>query len=196
MQGFGADAEVFNKPAIGISLVGLLAVAFDAEQVRRMDGDQHAAAAFLCENFAPNLGDAYRSPQHPACRRSAKRYDEFGSYQCSLLIEPPAATIDLVGVRALVQTTLAALLEFEVLDCIGDEELDAIKAGISDRAVEDAASRSNERPTAQILVIARLFPDEHDASVARPLSRNNLSGILIKRATRTIDFRTVQLVEV
>jgi hypothetical protein len=83
-----------------------------------------------------------------------------------------------------------------VLDCIGNEELDAIKTGISDRAVEDAASRSNERPTAQILIIARLFPDEHDASVARPLSRNNLSGILIKRATPTIDFRTAQLVEV
>jgi hypothetical protein len=196
MQGFGADPEVFDKPAIGISLLGVVAVAFDAEQVGRMDGDQHAATAFQCENFAANLGNAYGSPQHSACRRSAKRYDKFGSYQRSLLIEPPAATIDLVGVRALVKTTLATFLEFEVLDCIGNKQLDAIKTGVSDRAVEDAASRPNERPTAQILVVARLFPDEHDASVARPLSRNNLSGILIKRAARTIAFRAAQLVQV
>jgi hypothetical protein len=196
MQGFGADPEVFHKPSIGISLLGRIRVAFDAKQVGRMDGDQHAATAFLCEDLSSNLGNAYRSPQHPACRRSAKRYDEFGSYQRSLLIEPPAATIDLVGVRALVQTTLATVLEFEVLDRIGNEELDAVKTGVSDRAVEDAASRANERPTAQILVIAGLFPDEHDASVARALSGNNLCGMLIKRATRTVGFRTAQLVQV
>jgi hypothetical protein len=95
-----------------------------------------------------------------------------------------------------VQAALATQLEFEVFDGIGDEDLDPIKASVSDRAVENAASRPNEGATAQILVIAGLFPGEHDPSVDRPLSGNNLSSVLIERTARTIRFCAAKLVQV
>ena len=94
------------------------------------------------------------------------------------------------------QAALATLLEFEVLDGIGDEDLDSIKAGVGDRAVEDAAGRPDEGAAAQILVIAGLFPDEHDASIERPLSWNNLGGVLVERTARTFRFCAAQLVQV
>jgi hypothetical protein len=45
-----------------------------------------------------------------------------------------------------VQTALATPLEFEVLDGIGDEDLDPIEAGVSGRAVENAAGPTKGRP--------------------------------------------------
>lgn len=196
MQSVGADPEVLDKPVIGFRLLSFSSVALDAEQVGWMDGDKHAGAARLRKDCTANLGKGDGSAQHATRRGDAKRHDEIGPYQGLLLIEPPPATIDFVGVRALVQATFATHLEFEVLDCVGDEELDPVKPRLSNRAVEDAAGRSNEGATAQILVIARLFPDEHDASIERPLSGNDLSGMLIERAARAVRFRAAKLVQV
>ena len=47
----------------------------------------------------------------------------------ALLIEPPLAAVDLVGVGAPVQTPLAAHLVLEVLHRIGDQHVLACKAG-------------------------------------------------------------------
>jgi hypothetical protein len=147
MQSCGADPEVLNKPVIGVSLLSLAGVVLDAEQVGRMDGDKHARAIRLREDFTANPGEGDGSAQHATRCCDAKRHDEIGPDQGSLLIEPPAATIDFVGVRALVQATLAAFLEFEMLDGIGDEDLDPIEAGVTDRAVENATSGpTNGRP--------------------------------------------------
>jgi hypothetical protein len=136
------------------------------------------------------------SAQDAARRRDAKRNDEIGPDHGSFLIEPPTAAINLVGVRTLVQAPLAALLEFEMFDRIGDEKLDSIKAGVGGRAVENAAGRPDEGMAAQIFLIARLFPDKHDAGVVRPLPGNNLGGVLIERTARTVRFCTAQLVQI
>ena len=195
MQSFGADPEILDEPVIGLRLLSLAGIALDAQQVGRMDGDKHGAARSR-EDFAANLGESDGSAQHATRRRDAKRNDEIGPYKGTLLIEPPAAAVDLVGARTLVQAALATLLEFEMFDGIGDEDLDLIQAGVSGRAVENATGRADEGATAQILVVARLFPDEHDASVEVPLSWNNLGGVLIERAARTFRFCAPQLVQI
>jgi hypothetical protein len=195
MQCIGADSEVPHKPVPSLRLLGLSGVALDAEQVGWMDGDKHVDAARRGKDFTANLGKGDGSAQHATRRGDAKGYDEIGPYEGSLLIEPPPATINLVGVRALVQPAFATHLEFEVLDRVGDEDPDLVKAGLSDRAVEDAASRSNKGATAQIFVIAGLLPDEHDASIERSLSGNDLSGMLIERAARTVRFCAAKLVK-
>jgi hypothetical protein len=194
MQGFGADAEVLDEPVIGFRLFSTAGVVLDAQQVGRMDGDKHGAAGRR-EDFAANLGESDGSAQYAARCRDAQGNDEIRLYQGALLIEPPTAPIDLVGVRTLVQAALASPLEFEMFDGIGDENLNPIKAGVSCRAVENAAGRPDEGATAQIFIIARLFPDEHDAGVERPLSGNNLSGVLIKRTPRAVRFCAAQLVQ-
>ena len=67
----------------------------------------------------------------------------------AFLIEPPAATFDLIGIRALVQATLSARLEFEVLDGVGDEYFAAIDTRFLDRLVEHPSGWSDERPARQ-----------------------------------------------
>jgi hypothetical protein len=134
-----------------------------------------------CERISPRtLARVTVLPSTPRAAVTPSATTRFGTDQGSLLIEPPAATIDFVSVRALVQAALATFLEFEVLDGIGDENPDPIEAGVTNRAVENATCRPDERAAAQILFVARLFPDEHDASIERPLSGNNLSGMQIR----------------
>ena len=75
----------------------------------------------------------------------------------ALAIEPPFAALDLIGVRALVQAPLAAHLELEVLDSIGDEDVVARNAGVRQRLIEHAAGRADERLAGEIFLVARLF---------------------------------------
>ena len=56
---------------------------------------------------------------------------------------------------------LAALLELEMLDRIGDVGLGAVDPGLLQRLVEDLPRRADERVAGQILLIAGLFADEH-----------------------------------
>jgi hypothetical protein len=150
MQGFGADPEVFES-AIGFRLLGLIVVASDAKQVARMDC-HHTLLPYSSERISPRT-------LAPPWRQALLRVPVLSA------LAPDRATSRRSGACA---DDACHVAQIEVLHCVGNKDPDSVKAGVSDRAVENAASRPDERTAAQILVIAWLFLDEHNASVARP----------------------------
>ena len=91
----------------------------------------------------------------------AKRHCQLRLDDLALEIEPEMTALDLIGVRLLVQPPLAALLELEMLDRIGDENLAPVDTRIGKRAVEDAARRPDEWLAGAILLVTRLLAHQH-----------------------------------
>ena len=67
------------------------------------------------------------------------------------------ATIDLVGIGALVQTPFAARLELEMLYRIGDKYQLAINFGVFECPYKHAARRTNKWLSLFVFLIAGLF---------------------------------------
>jgi hypothetical protein len=64
-----------------------------------------------------------------------------------------------------VNPPFAARLPFEVLDDVGDVDRGAIDAGLGERSIEQLAGRSDKRTPREILLIARLFADQHQPGI-------------------------------
>ncbi len=95
-------------------------------------------------------------------RRGAERDDELGVHEFQLLVEPPAIVPDLACRRLLVDAALAALLELEVLDGVGDVDAVPIDAGVRHRPLQELAGGSHEWPALPVFLVARLLADEGD----------------------------------
>jgi hypothetical protein len=80
------------------------------------------------------------------------------------------------------QAALAARLELEVLDRIGDVASRALEPGLLEADVEQASGRADERAACNILLVARLFADEHDVGLLRSLAEDELGGVLVEFA--------------
>src|SRR3979409_134146 len=110
-----------------------------------MDGDDDAGAGIVAQDLAPHFGDRDRPSEHAARRGRAERHDHLRLHDGALALEPPAAGLDLGRVWPLLQPPLAALLELEMLDRVGDEDLFALDAGIRHGAAEDGAAGPDAR---------------------------------------------------
>ena len=86
----------------------------------------------------------------------------------------------------LVQAALATLIEFEVLDGVGDEQRLAIEPGLRQRLVEHPSGRADKPLTRQILAVAGLFAHQHDTRPRRTLTRHDLGRMAVERAARAI----------
>jgi hypothetical protein len=93
-------------------------------------------------------------------------------HEFQLLVEPPAVVPDLACSRPLVNAALAALLELEVLDGIGEVDALAIDARISHGPIEQPAGRSHERPAQPVLLMPGLLTDESDRSADGAFARH------------------------
>ena len=113
-----------------------------------------------------------------------------GTHNRTLIVQPPVATTDLVGIGALVQTPFAARLELEMLYRIGDKYQLAINFGVFECPYKHAARRTNKGLSLFILLIAGLFAHQHDPRSRRAFTRNDLCRILVKWATRAFFFGT------
>jgi len=85
----------------------------------RMKRKQNARAIRRVNHRAPLRHDGWLSSQYRQARRRAQCEDQPGPNKSALLIQPPAAGLDLARVGRLVQASLAARLMLEVLDRIG-----------------------------------------------------------------------------
>ena len=83
---------------------------------------------------------------------------------------------DLAGVGLFVDAALAAPLELEMLDRVGDVGALAVDSRLRERAIEQLPGRPDERTPGQILLIARLLADEHDLRVERPFAEHRLGA--------------------
>ncbi len=93
----------------------------------------------------------------------------------------PAAAIDFVGVRPLVQRPLAPHLVCEVLHRIGDEDALAIDSSLSQSTVQHAPSRPDKGQAGLVFLVAWLLADQHHRRPTRPLPRHRLCGVLRHR---------------
>src|SRR5205814_420357 len=88
-----------------------------------------------------------------------------------------AAGSDLRGVRLLVDPLLSPRLPVEMFDDIRDVDLGSIDPGLLERAIEECARGADERPSGQVLSVARLLAHEHHGCTPFPLAENGLRSL-------------------
>ena len=132
---------------------------------------------------APALAcDRHLAAEQRARRSGAERDRSLRPDQRDLAFQPVQAGRRLALRRRLVDAPLAAQLELEMLDRVGEVELIAAPAELRQRAVEQGAGRADEGTSAQILLVARLLADQHQARIRRALAGHRLSRLRADRA--------------
>src|SRR5689334_19307808 len=77
---------------------------------------------------------------------------------------------------------LAARLEFEVLDRIGDVDAPPVEAGRFEGTIEHLPRGADKGLAGQIFLVARLFAHEHYLRRLRPFAEDRLRRVIIERA--------------
>src|SRR5262249_35495338 len=148
-----AGAEVGDEAIeLSLSIVRFL----DAQQGGRVDRHGERLTVRRRKNLTAHLADGQRFAGEAARSADAEGDKKFGFDDLAFEVEPPFATFDLVLIGTLVQTTLAARLELEVLHRVGDESVIAVDAGLSQRAVKHDACGSHKRMTSKVFFVAGL----------------------------------------
>jgi hypothetical protein len=80
----------------------------------------------------------------------------------------------------------------EVLHGVGDKQIPAIDPGVSQRTIQHAAGRADERQAGPILMVAGLLADQHHRGASRSLAGHRLGGVLVKRTAPAPVFRGAQ----
>lgn len=153
-----------------------------------MDGNECQRTIGEPEVLPAHPADRYDFSEQTAAGRRAQRNDRRRPYYRPLMIEPPFATLDLIGIRPLVQPTLASCLEFEVLDRVGDENVRAGNSRPRQRLIEDATGGPNEGLSGDVFLVARLFSNQHKLGTTPSFARHNLSRESIEWAARAVGF--------
>lgn len=125
-RGFGGEAQISHEE---VELAPLVARLLDPEQIRRVHGDEALHAARQRDEPPAIDVDRHRlAHQTSRCRSPhGDGYDRLNEIE--LVVEPPAAGVDLASVRLLVNAALAARLVLEVLHRVSDVDLAALDAG-------------------------------------------------------------------
>src|SRR5207249_20977 len=113
------------------------------------------------DQLAAMSGDPELASEKRLRRGRAQTHDRARLHQRDLRIEPRATRSDLARARFLVNPPFAARLPLEVLDDVGDPDRGAIDAGLGERPIEQLAGRADKRMPGEILLVARLFADQH-----------------------------------
>ena len=103
-----------------------------------------------------------------ARRGGAERDGQRRADQLALLLDPPAAGVDLAAVGLGVDAPLAARDELEMLDRVGDVGGRAVDPGLGQRGVEQLPRGTDEGPAGKVLLVARLLADEQDGGSSGP----------------------------
>ncbi|HEY5705466.1 MAG TPA: hypothetical protein VIS96_07840 [Terrimicrobiaceae bacterium] len=78
--------------------------------------------------------------------------------------------------------TIYAGQQLEVANEVGDVAFRAIHSGLFQRAIQQPARGSDERPPFAVFRVARLLADQHKAGVPRSFAEDGLRRIFVKRA--------------
>src|SRR4029078_11592078 len=157
-----------------------------------MDCCQHAAAIRKRHDLATDFayaewttGDA----PHSSC---AERDNDIRLDKLPLEIQPPVAAVDLISIRPLMQTPLAARFKLEMLDGIGHENRIALDAGVFQCLRKHAAARTDTWPPLLVVLIAGLLANHHDSRPRRSFARHRLCRMLVEWTARAFFFGTAQ----
>ena len=139
-------------------------------------------AAFQRDGRAARAADRHGLAQHRARGGRAERHHQSRPHDTQFLRQPPAAGLHLARVGGLVDAPLAAPLELEMLDRVGDIGAGAVHARLGQRLVQQLPRRPDEGPPGQILLVAGLLADEHQRRVQRAFAEHGLRRVLVERA--------------
>lgn len=81
------------------------------------------------------------------------------------------------GIRTLVQPRLAALLELEMLDSVGEVQVRGIDARLGEHLVQQVSCRADEWRALQVFLRAWLLADEHHSGIAGTGAEDSLRGV-------------------
>ena len=115
-------------------------------------------------------------PIHGVRRRRTQADDDGRADGVELGPEPRTAGFDLFRSGLLVEATLAALLELEVLDRIREVDLGARKPGPLQGLVEDPARGADEDGALTVLDVPGLLPDQEETGPPRPFPEHGPGG--------------------
>ncbi len=107
----------------------------------------------------------------------AEADDNFRLHVFDFGFKPGAARRDVCAARRFMNAALASLFKIEVLHGVCYVHFTAIDARVDQSLIEQLAGRAYEGLSGQILLVARLFPDEQKASRGRAFAKNCLRGI-------------------
>jgi hypothetical protein len=93
-------------------------------------------------------------------------------------VQPRPAGVDVDSVRALVDAPPAAKLVVEMLDHVGDEHLGTLDPSPLETLVQHAPGRPDEGVALDVLAVAGLLADQHQAGVTGALAEDRLRGPL------------------
>jgi hypothetical protein len=90
--------------------------------------------------------------------------------------DPGFAVMDFLAAGFVVEPSFAARIgfPFEVFDGVGEIEVVAVEAGFLQGFVEQLPGGADEGATLEVLAVAGLFADEHDAGVAGAFASDGL----------------------
>jgi len=114
------------------------------------------------DELAAGLSDAERAPEQRLSGGGAETYQNVRADKFKFRLKPGHAGGDFHRRGLGVNAPLSARLELEVLDHVRDIGLFASDASSFERFIQHPAGRADERVPGQVLIVARLLPDEHE----------------------------------
>ena len=155
-----------------------------AQQEARVDRDPAFATVGQRQRGAAHFRDGHHLADQRPRRGSTERDGQRRADQGALMVDPPAARLDLPGVGPGVDALLAALDKFEMLDRVGDIGSLPLDPGLPERLVEQLPGGADERPSGQIFLVAGLLADEQDERIERPFAEHGLRRAFVEVAAR------------
>src|SRR5262249_52620448 len=147
-------------------------------------GENFRQRADAIEAPAP-LSDLELGTKQRARRGRSQAHDQLRRDGADLPFQPLIACRQLLLRRGLVHAPLAARLPFEMLDGVGDIRSAAVDVCLFHRAIQYAASRTDERPPGFVFFVAGLFSHEDDSGMIAAFPENRLRRMGPERAGTT-----------
>ena len=111
--------------------------------------------------------------------------DDFGLHFKDFGEDPGFAVMDFFFAGFVVEAALALGFKFEVFDGVGEVEFLAVEAGFFEGLVEEFTGRADEGTAGDVLLIAGLFADDHDAGIGWAFAEDGLGGGFVEGTVTT-----------
>src|SRR4051812_42813539 len=144
--------------------------------------DPALATVGQLERRAAILADGHRLAEQAGGGGCPERHRDRWTDQLALMLDPPAARLDLARAGLAVDALLAARLEFEVLHGVGHVDRGTVDPRLFERRIKQPTRGPDERAPGDVLLVAGLLADEHDRSVERTFAEHRLRRMLVKVA--------------
>lgn len=187
-QHFANALQVGNE--LTIPLVTLFAVRC-AQHGRGMDCSRYMRRPAMRAKLSAFLGETELRAKQCLGRGRAQTHDHFRFEHGHLALKPRDTGPDLGCTGLFVQSSLAALLKFEMFHGVSHVYGRTVQARVVERFVQQPAGGSYERTALAVFFIARLLADHGDARGPRPFSEYGLSCVPIQiAASAALDGRS------